>query len=67
MECSEETRFLVLIRDRTEITSYNFEVCIMADIVSGHFEHSKMEVCYGAKGATRDQNNWLFCGVAEDS
>ena len=64
---SEEAGFLVLIRYGTEIASYDFKVCIVPYVVSRHFEHSKVEVRYGAKGATRDQNDWLFCGVTHDS
>ena len=67
MRGSEETRFLVLVGDRTKIPSNDLEIRVMADIVSRHLEHSEVKVCYGAEGATRDQYYGLFCGVAHDS
>lgn len=67
MGSSEETRFLVLIRDRAKIPANDLEIRIMADVVSRHLEHSEVKICYGAKGATRDQDDGLFCGIAHDS
>ena len=41
---AKQPRFLVHVRDRTEIPTYDFKVGVMADVVAGHFEHSEVEV-----------------------
>ena len=66
MRGGEETGLLVLVRHGTEVTSNDLKVRVMADIVLCHFEHSKVKISYGAEGATRDQNDWLFCGITHD-
>ena len=58
--------FLVLVRDRTEVPSNDLEVGVLADVVLGHLEHSKVEVGDGAERAAGDEDDRLFVRVPED-
>lgn len=46
----EKTRLFVLVTDRAEIGTNNFEVCVLSNVVLGHFEHTEMKVRDRTKG-----------------
>ena len=59
--------FLVLVRDRTEVTSNNLEVGVLTDVVFSHLEHSEVEVSDRAEGAAGDEDDRLFIRIPEDA
>lgn len=63
----QETRFLVLVTDRTEIAPNYLKVGVVTGVVPGHLEHAEMEVCDGAEGPTCDQNDRLLGRVSENA
>ena len=63
----EKAGLLVLVRDRTEVPSDDLEVGVLPDVVLGHLEHPQVEVGDGAEGPARDEHDWLFVGVPEDT
>ena len=61
----EQTGFLVLVADRTEVPADDLKVCVLADVVLGHLEHAQVEVGDGAEGAAGDEDDGLLLGGAE--
>lgn len=55
MMSTEQTGFLVLITDGTEIASHDLEIGILSDIIPRHLEHAEMEIGYRAEGSTCDE------------
>ena len=66
MMCAKQSRLLVHITDGTEVTAYNFAICILANIILGHLEHSKMEISDWAEGPACYENDGLLLWVAEN-
>jgi hypothetical protein len=64
--CTKQSRLLVHITDGTEVTAYNFAICILANIVFGHLEHPKMEISDWAKRPACYENDGLLLWVAKD-
>jgi hypothetical protein len=62
---AEKTGFLVHVTDGTEVTTQNLEICVLANIVLGHFEHTEVEICDWAERATGDQHDWSLVRIAE--
>ncbi len=63
----KKARFLVLVRDRTQVPSDDLEVGVLADVVLRHLEHSQMEVCDGAERPAGDEDDRLLVRVSEDT
>ena len=61
----EQTGFLVLVADRTEVPADDLKVCVLADVVLGHLEHAEVEVGDGAEGAACDEDDRLLVWIAE--
>jgi hypothetical protein len=61
----EKARLLVLVADRAEVGTNNFKVCVLSDVVLGHFEHAEVEVCDRAEGAACHQYDGCFGRVSE--
>lgn len=62
---AQQPGLLVHVADRTEVAAHDFEVCALADVVDGHFEHAQMEVGDWGEGAASDEDDGLLGGVAE--
>ena len=63
---TKETRFLVHVADGTKITTDDFEIGILSNIVLGHFEHTKMQIGDWTEGATCYKHYRRFVGVVKD-
>lgn len=61
---AKQSRFLVLVRDRTDVSAHHFEICVLAGIIDGHLEHTQMEIGNWAEGSARDEDDGLFLWMA---
>lgn len=66
MICIEQTGFLVLITDWTEVASNNLEIGVLSNVILGHLEHAEMEVCDRTEGSACHENNRLLGWVTKD-
>lgn len=66
MVCIKKARFLVLVRDRTQVPSDDLEVSILPDVVLRHLEHSEVEVGDGTEGAAGDEHDRLLVWIPKD-
>lgn len=64
--CVKQSRFLVLITNGTEITAYNFVICVLANVVLGHLEHPEMEISDRAERTARYEDDGMFLWIAEN-
>lgn len=67
MSCTQEPWLLVHVGDRTKISTNDLKVCILAYIIFGHFEHSKMQIGDGAEGSAGHQNYRCLLWISENS
>ena len=58
--CIEQTRFLVLIADWTEVSADNLKIGVLSNVVLGHLEHAEMEIRDRAERSTCDENYRLL-------
>lgn len=65
MLCTEQTGLLVHVAHGTEVAPDDLEIGVLADVVDGHLEHAEVEVCDGAEGAARDEDEGLLIGIAQ--
>ena len=65
MRSAEQTGLFVHVTDGTEITAHYFKICILSDVIDGHFEHAEMEICDWTEGPARDEDDWLLSGVTQ--
>lgn len=62
---AQQARLLVIVTDRTEISTHNLKLSTLSNIVDGHLEHAQMEVGNGAEGAAGDEHNGLLLRIAQ--
>lgn len=62
---SEQAGLVILVADGTEVSTDDFKVGVLANVVLCHLEHAEMEVGDRAEGATCDQDYGLLLSVAE--
>lgn len=65
MGCAQQTRFLVHVRHWTEIAANDLKVCVLPNIVLGHFKHPEVEISYGTEGSTCDQDDGGLVWISE--
>lgn len=63
---TKEPGLLVHITDRAQISTKDFEVCVLSDIVFGHLKHAQMEVGDWTERATCDENYRDLFWIAKD-
>ena len=61
----EQTGFVVLVADRTQVAANDLEVSVLANVVLGHLEHAQVEIGYWTEGAACYQDHRLLVGIAE--
>ena len=61
---AKQSRFLILVRDRTYVPAHHFEIRVLAGIIDGHLEHTQMKVGNRAEGSARDEDDGLFLWMA---
>lgn len=66
MVCTEQSRLLVHITDRTEVPAHNLKISILTDIVLGHLKHPQMEISDWTEGAACYKNDGLLFWIAEN-
>ena len=66
MTSTKEPRFLVHVAHRAEISTKNFEVGILSDIVFCHLEHAQMKVSDWTKRTACYQNYGDLVWIAND-
>ena len=44
VSCTEQSRLLIHVADRAEVSADDLKLGILSNVVFGHFEHSKMQV-----------------------
>lgn len=59
---ANKTWFLVLITDRTEISTNNLKIGVLTNEVVRHLEHAKMVIRNRIEGAACYEDNRLFSG-----
>jgi hypothetical protein len=57
---SNQSWLLVFFTDRTEISTNNLKIGVLANEVICHLEHSEMVICDGVEGTTCYKDNWLL-------
>jgi hypothetical protein len=60
MKGAKQSRFLVLVRDGTYVSTHHLEICVLAGVIDGHLEHAQMEVGNWAERSARDEDDGLF-------
>ena len=63
---TKEPRFLVHVADRAEISTQNFKISVLSDIVFCHLEYAEMEVSDWTERTTCYQNDGSFVWIAND-
>jgi hypothetical protein len=64
---TEEPRFLVHVAHRAQISTKDFEISVLSDIVFGHLEHAQMKVSHWTERTACDENYRDLVWVANDS
>lgn len=60
MMSAEQSRFFILVRDGTHVSTHHFKICVLADIIDGHLEHTQVEVGNGTERSARDEDDGLL-------
>ena len=63
---TKEPRFLVHVAHRAEISTKNFKIGVLSDIVFCHLEHAQMEVSDWTERTACHQNYWDLVWIAND-
>lgn len=63
---TEEARFLVHVAHGAQISTKNFEVSVLSDIVFGHLEHAKMKVSNWTERTACDEDYGDLVWIAND-
>jgi hypothetical protein len=63
---TKETRFLVHVAHRAEISTKNFKVGVLSDIVLCHLKHAQMKISDWTERTAYHQNYGSFVWVAND-
>ena len=66
MTSTKESRFLVHVAHRAEISTKNFKIGVLSDIVFCHLKHAQMEVSDWTERATCHQNDGNLVWIAND-
>lgn len=64
--CTKESRFLVHVAHRAEISTENFKVSVLSDIVFCHFKHAQMKVSDWTERTACHQNYGDLVWIAND-
>ena len=67
MTSTKKPRFLIHVAHRAQISTKNFKVSVLSDIVFRHLKHAQMKVSDGTERTTCNENYRRLAWIPNDS